>query len=250
TPAETHVVRDLSNGTGLRQINHLKGSQSIESGSGLTVILRATAQLDADPVAKQAFIDAAAKWEALIKDQITVIIDVDYGTTFFGTPFSGPTVLGATSTQLLFFPNNYPDVRNRLNTHANGASEQALAAALPATTVPTDIGSVPTILVASPLLRALGAFPANPQDDPPNTGNPPKIAFNSAFNFDLDPSNGIEVNKTDFDAVAVHEIGHALGFNSEVGSRELDPTEDLLMSVWDIFRFHPGAANSGNFGTA
>jgi phosphotransferase system IIB component len=254
---ETRSLRSVQGTSGLRQINHLSEKMPLspelnttQSATGLTIILRATAQLDAQPDAKAAFVAAAAKWETLIKDPITIIIDVDYGTTFFGTPFSSANVLGATSTQLLFFPNNYTDVRGRLNSHANGASEQALAAALPTTTVPSDIGAIPTILGASPLLRALGALPADAQTDVTTPGQPPRIAFNSAFNFDLDPNDGITGNRTDFDAVAVHEIGHALGFNSEVGSRELDPSEPLLMSIWDLFRFRPSTANLGNFSTA
>jgi hypothetical protein len=255
---ETRSLRSVQNPSGLRQINHLREKTLLSpelnttqaTTAGLTIILRATPQLDAQPDAKAAFIAAAAKWEALIKDPITIIIDVDYGTTFFGTAFSSANVLGATSTQLLYIPNNYTNIRGRLNLHANGPSEQALTAALPTTSVPSDIGAIPTILGASPLLRALGALPPDAASDTTTPGTPPQIAFNSAFNFDLDPSDGITGNRTDFDAVAVHEIGHALGFNSEVGARELDASEPLLMSVWDLFRFRPSTVNLGNFGTA
>lgn len=251
-------ARAIRNGTsnGLRQINHLETETSSPSGNGatsatgLTIILRATAQLDANPTAKQAFVAAAAKWETLIKDPITIAIDVDYGTTFFGTPFSDANVLGATSSPQFFFAGNYPDVRSRLNNHATaGSPEAALAAALPAAAVPTDIGSVNTVFVGSPLLRALGAFPADFNNDTQSLPAP-KIAFNSAFGFDFDPSDGITGNRTDFDAVAVHEMGHALGFNSEVGDRELDASAPLAVTIWDIFRFRPATANLGNFSTA
>jgi hypothetical protein len=255
TPGEARAMQ--SDGKGLRQINHFEAETSAPSSingttsaTGLTIILRATAQLDANPTAKQAFVAAAAKWETLIKDPITIAIDVDFGTTFFGTPFSDANVLGATSSPQFFFDGNYTDVRSRLNNHAPaGSPEAALAAALPATAVPTDIGSVNTVFIGSPLLRALGGFPADYHNDTQSI-TAPKIAFNSAFGFDFDPSDGITGNLTDFDAVAVHEMGHALGFSSEVGDRELTPSAPLAVTVWDLFRFRPATANLSNFGTA
>ncbi len=249
---EARALRAGESNFGLHQINHLKdekslapGGNSVESATGLTIVLRGTPQLEANQQAKNAFIAAAAKWEALIKDPITINIDVDFGTQHFGTDFGDPNIIGVTSLSLFSGP--YSDIRNRLNAHANNPQETALYNALPATTVPTDIGNVSNVLAAGPLLRALGALP--PVADP-NETTAPKIGFNSAFNFDFDPSDGITGNRTDFDAVAVHEMGHALGFNSEVGFRELDPTRPLFATIWDIFRFHPNTANLNNFSTA
>ena len=254
--AEARAMRSVDNSSGLHQINHLKDSVSTASSggtsspsAGLTIILRATQQLEANQTAKAAFIAAAAKWEAVIKDPITIIIDVDFGTTAFGTPFSSSTVIGVTTTQLLFFTGDYPDVRGRLVNHAIGSAEISLANSLPTGSIPTDIGSVNTVLVASPLLRALGVLQADATTDTTTPGDPPRIGFNSAFNFDFDPNDGITGNRTDFDAVAVHEMGHALGFNSEVGDRELDPSQPLLMTVWDLYRFRPSTATLNNFGT-
>ncbi|MCL2923729.1 MAG: NF038122 family metalloprotease [Trichodesmium sp. MAG_R04] len=43
-----------------------------------------------------------------------------------------------------------------------------------------------------------------------------EITFNSRFDFDFDNTNGIQKRKFDFEAIAIHEIGHALGFISGV----------------------------------
>ena len=255
--ATVDEARAISAGSGkqeLYQINHLKTgsaeSNAPQSATGLTIILRATAQLNANPTAKQAFINAAAQWESLIKDPITINLDVDFGTTFFGATYDAG-VLGLTETQLLYSPSNYPDIRQRLVNHATG-SEGTLYAVLPTGSVPTDIGSVDTVLLASPLMRALGLLQpiADDAEQGGQIGLPPRIGFNSAFGFDFDPSNGITSTLTDFDAVAVHEMGHALGFSSQVGDREQTPTSPLLVSVWDIFRFRPGTATLNNFNTA
>jgi hypothetical protein len=48
------------------------------------------------------------------------------------------------------------------------------------------------------------------------TGTDADVTFSSAFSFDFDPRNGITGNQMDFVGVAIHEIGHALGFTSGV----------------------------------
>jgi hypothetical protein len=128
---------------------------------------------------------------------------------------------------------------------ATDPEKAALYSALPSPSVSTDNGATTTMFAASAALRAIGEIPptANPALEP-NFGNPPSIGFNSAFEFDFDPSNGIDANKIDFDAVAVHEIGHVLGFTSLVGQREV-ATFPLAVTVWDLFRFRPGITVDG-----
>ena len=246
SPAEAREINRRPN-VPLRRINHLEGDayQPYASGSdqqasataGLTIVLRATAQLDANPAAKQAFINAAAKWEALIADPITVTIDVDYGTTSFGTAFPSSNTLGLTSSSGFIIP--YTTVRSRLISRAApGSEESVMLNNLPATVLPADVlsGSVSNVFVPPSLMSVLGLSMTNPPV--------PKIGFNSAFGFDFDPTDGVTPGLTDFDSVAVHEIGHALGFTSQGGSG------NDRASIWDFYRFKPGTASNANFATA
>jgi hypothetical protein len=84
-PAERREL-ERANGGRLRRINHLEDAHQSNAPvdtnvlpDHLTIILRATAQLDAFPEAKAAFIRAAQNWENLIKSPVTIYIDVDYG---------------------------------------------------------------------------------------------------------------------------------------------------------------------------
>jgi hypothetical protein len=214
-----------------------------EKQSGLTIILRATSQLDRFPEAKAAFISAAAEWESLIANPITIVMDVDFGPNRFGDPWESG-VLGSTLSQSLSSPTIYGSVRTRLITGASSPEETALYNALPGSPLPTDEGTTSAVLAASANFRALGLINpvANPSSET-NFGDPPSIAFNSAFAYDFDPSDGIDFDKTDFNSVALHEIGHALGFTSAVGFLELGE-EDNLVTVLDIFRFRPGVSSS------
>ncbi|HWO02741.1 MAG TPA: NF038122 family metalloprotease [Blastocatellia bacterium] len=210
---------------------------------GLTIVLRATPELDAFPKAKNAFLRAAATWQSLIQTPIKVVVDVDFGSTWFGNPYPDG-VLGLTSPQMLQGPEIYTALKQSLYEGASSAPEKQTYLKLPDLTCPTDLGDTTLVYAPSSVFRAIGLIDPDPANDPANFGAAPAVGFNSAFPYDFDPSDGIDAGKVDFDAVVTHELGHVLGFSSAAAQKELDPTRALGVTVWDLFRFRPGVSMS------
>jgi hypothetical protein len=236
-PDEAQAMNTIDHSATLHVISDLYQPQA---AGAMNIILRGTTQLDGFPQARDAFLRAAESWKARVEAPITVVIDVDFGPTRFGQTFP-QGVLGSTSTQSLFTASGYPSVRSGLVSRTSGFSESTVINALPQSQVPTDIGNTAGVSAPSAALRTLGII--GPVADPSSEsqyGNPPSIGFNSNFAFDFDPSNGIDADKIDFDAVATHEIGHALGFTSRVGALESNPTTQLGVTLLDLYRFRPG----------
>ncbi|HJQ22658.1 MAG TPA: NF038122 family metalloprotease [Blastocatellia bacterium] len=209
---------------------------------GLKIVLRGTPQLQSFPAARDAFVRAAARWQTLVRTRVTIIIDVDFGPICFGKPFDADVVSSA-DAQVIAGNALYPATRAGLMTETFDAEKRSLYNLLPAKTVPTDGGASQALAATSATLRAAGLLDpaADPEREWNRFGPPPAIAVNSNFSFDFEPSDGIEANKLDFEAIALHAIGHILGFVSAVGQQEMGAAPDPQPTAADLFRLRPDA---------
>ena len=107
-----------------------------------------------------------------------------------------------------------------------------------------------SLSVNTSVLKALGIAPvytgANLANQIDGT-----VQFSTGFAFDFNPTNGIDANAFDFVAIAIHEIGHALGFRSGVDVYDGNTgfTGNLnnftFLTQLDLFRYTAASAALG-----
>ena len=105
-----------------------------------------------------------------------------------------------------------------------------------------------TFSISTVNARALGYTTYGVGDGLYGSKSDATISFSSAFTWDFDPSDGITPGSIDFVGVAMHEIGHAMGFSTEVDIIEknpgLSPDSYTMLTILDLFRY----SNSAEFG--
>src|SRR6185503_2965437 len=151
----THFIYNGASREKARALRLPSGSTvmpALQTSAGLRIVLHSTNALNSNPQAKNAFIVAANRWEAVIATPITVVIDVDFGTTFFGDPYDDPDILGATASTSV--NSSYSTLRQRLINGASTNSETTLYNALPASSVPIELNGNNSSVTNTRLTRA------------------------------------------------------------------------------------------------
>jgi len=166
--------------------------------------------LDAGVAADAEFVAAleaaAVVWESRITDDAVVIVDVGYT--------SNVSYIAATSNERTIV--DYDEFRAAVVADA-GVTESAFVGALPDPDLQAETfgGIVSTsdsgfdgieVTTANAKALNLGA----------GFGSDAGIVFNTDFDFDNDPSDGLTPDSIDTVYVMIHEIGHMLGFVSSV----------------------------------
>ncbi len=176
--------------------------------------LTSTGNADADA----GFQQAADFWSSQFDDDIEVNLTLgfaDLGGGILGqagstrdrysySAFRSAIAADALSAADASFSSTLP-TGNAFSVYINGTNESSAAF------VDNDGGANNTqVFLTNANAKALGLINGI------QVGEDAQITFNSQFNFDFDPSDGIGSGQQDFVGVAIHEIGHALGFTSGV----------------------------------
>ena len=201
--------------------------------------------LGSNQQAKDAFDRAAARWSAVLNDAVTINIDVDIASM-------GGGILGQSLSMMM--QGGYNTVRDLVAAGGEPAPswgyarEAALLPNLPTGAqftayLPDGFSMDGWAWLSKANYRALGGSV---------TGSDGAITLSSDFAWDYDTSDGIDGNKYDFEGIAVHEIGHILGFMSEVDYVDMVLSLGLTADdVWprplDLFRFYSVDLNSSGF---
>jgi hypothetical protein len=223
------------------------GGSSLQPGrihtsnlSGFNIVIVPGAALAANVPALQAFERAANQWEQYIRDPIVVTVNADLA------PLA-PNVLGSTNSFVL--AGGYDEIRDAMVADAGDESDDVVATLLPTAAgfsgfLPAGFGFDGSLQLTKANAKALEFTGLDELFGVSDA----QITFSSNFSFDFDNSNGVTLGQHDFETVAAHEIGHALGFISEVDfvdfvkgsnatSQNVEPT------TLDLFRFDDAAAN-------
>ncbi|HYC54650.1 MAG TPA: NF038122 family metalloprotease [Candidatus Binatia bacterium] len=190
----------------------------VQRGGGFSIELVAGPGIAANAAALAAFERAAAQWEAVFSDPMTVSINVDL------TDLGSPTIIGAASSVLL--GSEYDQFRSDSVDDSWDEPDDGVTGFLPyseefAYTMPPGFSASSYLIAGKAVFKALGYTGL---DDTFGTSDG-SINFNSQFSFDFNNANGVTAGTQDFETVAAHEIGHILGFVSSI-----DQIDELVHS--------------------
>ncbi len=177
----------------------------------LVINMSSTGNADADA----GFQRAANFWQNIFIDPITVNVTADFRQL-------SPNVLGSAGSQSI--STTYSAMRAALAADATSADDATMVAGLASGSTysklingTTDSGGaahlqtgISTLIMTTANAKALGLVAGDA------AGQDAEITFSSAIDFDFDQSDGIGAGLWDFVGIAIHELGHAMGFISGV----------------------------------
>ncbi len=168
-----------------------------QPASALQIVFVDIGGLTGSP-AEAGFNMAAKYWGSMLTDNRTVTLHVSY------EPLSNGFGSGGTTSVAMAKGSVY-DALDQSQTSALDAAAVASLASL--------AGSSDAMMVPLPVFYALGGPDGGPTGDISKDG---ELVFNSEAVWDFDPTDGITSGSHDFLGVVLHEMAHALGFQTGV----------------------------------
>jgi hypothetical protein len=198
--------------------------------------------------AEKGFKEAAHFWSYILTDNVTVNLEIDFaalnpgvigqtGSTAYNASMVGMyaqmAATGKTELDKIAVANLSPlSALGGISAITSGYKNDATKAGIDTTKQVFDADNSAnnrTTRTNSAVLKALGftGIPAGQVDG--------RVTFSSNFAFDFDASDGIQAGKMDFVGVAIHEIGHAIGFTSGVDLYDNPANANLTMNNFGLF---------------
>ncbi len=236
--------------------------------SALTIVLNNQGGVEVGTDAYNGFRAAAAFWESVFTNDVRLKLDVGFASLAPGVLAQAGSARGveavgtyvnalqATGTTNLDFSLTMPNVvaSNTTFSNTNGAVDAIISGprpdgtgvALPLERVLDDdrLNNNSFLAANTSTLKAVGLQGTTSASDA-------GITFSSDFAFDFDPTDGVTAGAFDFIGIAIHEIGHALGFVSGVDVYDFntgfggDIGQFAIMGALDLFRYSQESAALG-----
>ncbi|MCA9274139.1 MAG: immunoglobulin domain-containing protein [Phycisphaerales bacterium] len=196
---------------GVTTINNTSGR------GGIDVIFNVSGSLPSGASGALAIAEAAI--ESNFSDPTTVIVSLSFANL-------GSGVLGATGSS--YVTETYANTRAGLVNGMDG--DDSIQSFLPTgTTIPVLYNeSSTTITNENRVFVTRANYKAGIGS---SGGTDASMQYNTNFNWDFDPTNGVSTSSYSFVDVIIHEVGHAMGFTSGSDFRTND------MEALDLYRF-------------
>lgn len=222
---------------GVLDLNPLSAARSslnvgAQSTPRMTFILNDLGGVGAGTQARAGFEMAAAMWSRVLKDPVTIRLDVQFSAL-------GAGILGSTGSSTNTI--SYAGLRQLLAADATSTWDAKAVSSLQAgplsfvSNEPPTAGAIDSRLrfldnnnstdnnninINTAQVKALGLNPVYAGTN--TTQRDGSVSFSTLFAWDFDPTDGITPGTFDFVGVAAHEIGHALGFRSGVDTADIN----------------------------